>query len=303
MTTDELRDEIETLFKFDAKELPDSAGETFTAFRNALSSGTVRAATPSIEGWQTNAWVKKGILVGFRVGRSERTVDAGPLGFVDKHTLPTRRFDDDEGVRGGVDIPADEAHPAETPAWPEEMAAQMRARARTQREGTERRWEIERGGAPGYDGPRGMEEGDEDEAMEDARTEGNTPTSAPATAHEDQDDDMASLIQDLQCMEMIGSISHSCNTGGRRRDLRRGLRRMVSEIYSPPRVTKMLSAMPNRLLAPGLALDITCIDPDDGKPWDFDQKDKRDKALKMLRRQKPLFLIGSPMCTAWCAWQ
>ncbi|MBU91030.1 MAG: 2,3,4,5-tetrahydropyridine-2,6-dicarboxylate N-succinyltransferase, partial [Acidobacteria bacterium] len=107
MTTDELRDEIETLFKFDAKELPDSAGETFTAFRNALSSGTVRAATPSIEGWQTNAWVKKGILVGFRVGRSERTVDAGPLGFVDKHTLPTRRFDDDEGVRivpGGSSI-------------------------------------------------------------------------------------------------------------------------------------------------------------------------------------------------------
>ncbi len=241
-----------------------------------------------------------------KLGRYEERIDralAERLCASDKKAQVKTTHDDDEGVRGGVDIPADEAHPAETPAWPEEMAAQMRARARTQREGTERRWEIERGGAPGYDGPRGMEEGDEDEAMEDARTEGNTPTSAPATAHEDQDDDMASLIQDLQCMEMIGSISHSCNTGGRRRDLRRGLRRMVSEIYSPPRVTKMLSAMPNRLLAPGLALDITCIDPDDGKPWDFDQKDKRDKALKMLRRQKPLFLIGSPMCTAWCAWQ
>ena len=107
MTTDELRDEIEMLFEFGAEELPHSAGETFAAFRNALSSGTVRAASPSVEGWQTNAWVKKGILVGFRVGRSERTADAGPLGFVDKHTLPTRRFDDDEGVRivpGGSSI-------------------------------------------------------------------------------------------------------------------------------------------------------------------------------------------------------
>ena len=107
MTTDELRDEIEMLFKFGAEELPDSAAETFAVFRNALSSGAVRAASPSIEGWQTNAWVKKGILVGFRVGQSKCTADAGPLGFVDKHTLPTRRFDDDEGVRvvpGGSSI-------------------------------------------------------------------------------------------------------------------------------------------------------------------------------------------------------
>ena len=107
MTTDELRDEIEMLFKFGAEELPDSAAETFAVFRNALSSGAVRAASPSIEGWQTNAWVKKGILIGFRVGHSECTADAGPLGFVDKHTLPIRRFDDNEGVRvvpGGSSI-------------------------------------------------------------------------------------------------------------------------------------------------------------------------------------------------------
>ena len=107
MTPDELRDEIESLFELGADELPDSATETFAAFRDALGSGTVRAASPGPDGWQTNAWVKKGILVGFRLGRSERTADAGPLGFVDKHTLPARRFDDDEGVRvvpGGSSI-------------------------------------------------------------------------------------------------------------------------------------------------------------------------------------------------------
>jgi 2,3,4,5-tetrahydropyridine-2-carboxylate N-succinyltransferase len=107
MTPDELRDEIELLFTLSADQLPDSAAETFTAFRNALTSGTVRAASPRTDGWRTNAWVKKGILVGFRLGRSERTANAGPLGFVDKDTLPTRCFDDDEGVRvvpGGSSI-------------------------------------------------------------------------------------------------------------------------------------------------------------------------------------------------------
>ena len=107
MTPDELRDEIESLFELGAGELPNSATGTFAAFRDALGNGTVRAASPGPDGWQTNAWVKKGILVGFRLGRSERTADAGPLGFVDKHTLPARRFDDDEGVRvvpGGSSI-------------------------------------------------------------------------------------------------------------------------------------------------------------------------------------------------------
>ena len=120
--------------------------------------------------------------------------------------------------------------------------------------------------------------------------------------HDDRDEEMTSLVQDLRCMEMIGNIT-TPSTGRQRRDTRRSFRRLVSEVYSLPRVTKMLSAMPRSMLAPGLALHITCNDPDDGQPWDFDRKEKRDKALKLLRRQKPLFLIGSPMCTAWCSWQ
>ena len=50
-------------------------------------------------------------------------------------------------------------------------------------------------------------------------------------------------------------------------------------------------------------MDLTCIDVDDGLPWDFDIKEKRDKARRLLREQKPLVLIGSPVCTAWCTWQ
>ena len=56
-------------------------------------------------------------------------------------------------------------------------------------------------------------------------------------------------------------------------------------------------------MLPGFALDLTVIDPDDGLPWDFNSLAKREKAMKMVRDQRPYMLIGSPMCTAFCAWQ
>jgi 2,3,4,5-tetrahydropyridine-2-carboxylate N-succinyltransferase len=95
----ELQAAIEALYELPADQLPGDAEDIFDAFRDALGHGTARAATPDADGWHTNAWVKKGILVGFRLGRNERTDDAGPLGFVDKHTLPARRFASEEGVR------------------------------------------------------------------------------------------------------------------------------------------------------------------------------------------------------------
>ena len=88
-----------------------------------------------------------------------------------------------------------------------------------------------------------------------------------------------------------------------RREKRQAVRRIVSELYSPPRVTAMLRRMTNHGLTPGLALDLTTTDPDDGTPWDFNLPEKREKALGLLRAQKPLFVIGSPMCTRWCTWQ
>ncbi len=103
----ELQAAIEALFETPIDELPQDAHDTFTRFRDLLGSGAVRAASPNpspdtspdASGWHTNHWVKKGILVGFRLGRNARTEDAGPLGFVDKDTLPVRRFEDSEEVR------------------------------------------------------------------------------------------------------------------------------------------------------------------------------------------------------------
>ena len=61
--------------------------------------------------------------------------------------------------------------------------------------------------------------------------------------------------------------------------------------------------MRSKHLMPGFALDLTVIDPDDGMPWDFSNQDKRDKARRLMRSQKPYFLIGFPMCRAFSTWQ
>ena len=80
---------------------------------------------------------------------------------------------------------------------------------------------------------------------------------------------------------------------------------IVSEVYSPPRITQELKSRRRRFenLAPGLALDLIIRDPDDGQHWDFSLKSKRDKARRLLQESKPVLLIGSPMCTAFSTWQ
>ena len=79
-----------------------SAADARSAFADlaaALERGTVRAAEPAGGGWRVNAWVKQGILLGFRVGQVVETDHAGPLRFFDKDTVPQRRLALADGVR------------------------------------------------------------------------------------------------------------------------------------------------------------------------------------------------------------
>jgi len=87
------------------------------------------------------------------------------------------------------------------------------------------------------------------------------------------------------------------------RERRAACKKMVSEVYSPPRVTKTLEKLGNTQLLPGFAFDITTMDPDTNEPWNFDDPAMRSKARKLLETQRPLFVIGSPMCRAFCTWQ
>src|SRR5579885_3617812 len=102
MSTKLLQKQIEDSFAAGAAAVGDAAAMTaFEALRDALEAGEVRSAEPdaaSPTGWRVNAWVKQGILLGFRIGVLQDYPSAG-LSFVDKSTYPARQFNQSEGIR------------------------------------------------------------------------------------------------------------------------------------------------------------------------------------------------------------
>jgi 2,3,4,5-tetrahydropyridine-2-carboxylate N-succinyltransferase len=90
----------------DGTALPARTEGVIEALLAALESGEIRAAERGGDGrWRANAWVKQGILLGFRFGKPMRY--DGELSFVDKDTYPIRRFDVSQNVRvvpGGSSI-------------------------------------------------------------------------------------------------------------------------------------------------------------------------------------------------------
>ncbi|MDR3723589.1 MAG: 2,3,4,5-tetrahydropyridine-2,6-dicarboxylate N-succinyltransferase [Terracidiphilus sp.] len=107
MTNHPLQKQIEKYFAAGAAAVGDAtAMEAFLALRTALEAGELRSAEPdaaSATGWRVNAWVKQGILLGFRLGALEEMPASGlsfpGLSFVDKNTYPARHFDAGAGVR------------------------------------------------------------------------------------------------------------------------------------------------------------------------------------------------------------
>ena len=142
-----LQPRIEELYARDTKEFGDEYFSAFDEFKHALNEGHVRAAEPdpaSPTGWKVNTWVKKGILLGFRIGRvvemhfevGERSAlplsgitdeirrepeglpslrlanlrrepEGLPYQFRDKHTFPLKQLPRDQNIRivpGGSSI-------------------------------------------------------------------------------------------------------------------------------------------------------------------------------------------------------
>ena len=104
----QLKQRIEALAGAPAEDLRnDAARATFLEFREALTRGEVRAASKENGSWKTNEWVKRGILLGFRIGVLQVFDDGSAVNFVDKDTFPPRRFSTNSGVRlvpGGSSI-------------------------------------------------------------------------------------------------------------------------------------------------------------------------------------------------------
>lgn len=103
--------EIEALF--DAKPAPytDDNFLLFERFKQALNTGAIRSAQPDAAektGWRVNAWVKKGILIGFRMGGVvDMSINAERQPWFDKSTFPVQHITADRGVRivpGGSSI-------------------------------------------------------------------------------------------------------------------------------------------------------------------------------------------------------
>src|SRR5688572_7779423 len=102
-----LQDKIEKLFT--ASEFTSDDRIVFEEFKTALRRGEIRSAEKDLEGnWHANAWVKQGILLGFRMGRLvEISQPTETLKFFDKDTFPIRPMTVEDGVRivmGGSSI-------------------------------------------------------------------------------------------------------------------------------------------------------------------------------------------------------
>src|SRR5580658_9672654 len=106
-----LPQQIERLFDEPPAHYNEEHFRLFREFKESVNRGEVRAAEPDAEsptGWRVNAWVKKGILLGFRMGGIiDMSVDTERMPFFDKSTYPVKRFSVQSQVRivpGGSSI-------------------------------------------------------------------------------------------------------------------------------------------------------------------------------------------------------
>ncbi|MEO8096083.1 MAG: 2,3,4,5-tetrahydropyridine-2,6-dicarboxylate N-succinyltransferase [Acidobacteriota bacterium] len=106
-----MQTEIEAIFDNKPAAYTEEHFALFARFKAALNAGTIRAAEPDASastGWRVNAWVKKGILFGFRIGGIvDMSIDTARQPFFDKATWPVKQFTASSGVRivpGGSSI-------------------------------------------------------------------------------------------------------------------------------------------------------------------------------------------------------
>ena len=84
-----------------------AAQEAFSDVLTGLNNGSIRSATKDEQGtWHANGWVKKGILLGFKLGTLS-SYSSEPLPFFDKDTYPLKPLSLSDNVRivpGGSSI-------------------------------------------------------------------------------------------------------------------------------------------------------------------------------------------------------
>ncbi len=103
----EIAERIQQLFDHPPDQFTIEHHSLFQEFKDLLNRGEARAAEKIDGRWKVNAWVKSGILTGFRMGHVENFSLGYHFRFYDKHTYPLKRISMDDGVRivpGGSSI-------------------------------------------------------------------------------------------------------------------------------------------------------------------------------------------------------
>ncbi|MBI4428082.1 MAG: 2,3,4,5-tetrahydropyridine-2,6-dicarboxylate N-succinyltransferase [Ignavibacteriales bacterium] len=108
-----LSNQIEGFYSQDSSSLDKKGAlRAFNELKFFLNTGEIRAAQPSnnsanAAGWSVNEWVKKGILIGFKLGELADVSIDDHFRFFDKNTFPLKRLSRENQVRlvpGGSSI-------------------------------------------------------------------------------------------------------------------------------------------------------------------------------------------------------
>ena len=95
-----LREQIEALAARESNQFSREDRSVFEEFKQALNRGAVRAAEKSAaRKWLVNAWVKQGLLLGFRMGVTTDVSTGDSFKFFDKDTYPGRPTTIEDNVR------------------------------------------------------------------------------------------------------------------------------------------------------------------------------------------------------------
>jgi len=127
--------------------------------------------------------------------------------------------------------------------------------------------------------------------------EGSAPpviSQLPNSAKEELAQEMSAMFEEAECL--------GANINQNIQSIRDELHVIVSEIYSPPRVTRAARILKKLNITPGFAMDITTHDAE-GRPWDFDQPQQKTRAVRLIYETEPDLIVGSPMCKDFSAWQ
>ncbi len=99
--------EIERIVSLPAEHIGEKEFSAFVEFKQLLNTGQIRAAEKAGDDWKVNSWVKRGILLGFKLGQLCNLSINEQFRFFDKHTYPLKNLTLQDQVRvvpGGTAI-------------------------------------------------------------------------------------------------------------------------------------------------------------------------------------------------------